>query len=111
MNKHPDLGGVSILVLEHDLLSLRAIEGALNGIGAAVYAVSGLEGMMNLLNTSPVDVIIASLVDVDEQCIEMVKDYKTRYPETLFYVLADQEFDSVESAQESVRLVVDDYLK
>jgi DNA-binding NtrC family response regulator len=111
MNKHPDLSGVSILVLEHDTSSLRVIEGELNGIGAAVHAVSDLVGMMNVLNTNPVDVIIASLVDVDEQCIEMVKEYKTRYPDTLFYVLADQKFDAVESAQESVRLVVDDYLK
>jgi two-component system response regulator AtoC len=111
MNKRPDLRGVSILVLERDPSSLRAIEGELTGVGASVFAVSGTDGMTGVLNANAVDVIIASLVDVDEQCIEMVKEYKTRYPATLFYVLVDKEFDSVESTQEWVRLVVDDYLK
>jgi DNA-binding NtrC family response regulator len=111
MNKRPDLRGVSILVLERDPSSLRTIEGELSVVGAAVHAVSDTDGMMSFLNANPVDVIIASLVDVDEQCIEMVKEYKTRYPATLFYVLVDREFDSVESTQEWVRLVVDDYLK
>jgi len=111
MNKQPDLRGISIIVLERDRSSLREIESALTGVGAGVHAVSDLDGMMRVLAETPVDVIIASLVDVDEHCIEMVKDYKIRFPETLFYVLADQEFDFVESTQESVRLVVDDYLK
>jgi DNA-binding NtrC family response regulator len=56
-------------------------------------------------------VIVGALDLVDEQCIEVVRNYKTRMPGVLFYVLTGQEYDSVEISQESVRLLIDDYVK
>jgi DNA-binding NtrC family response regulator len=111
IGKKPDLKGLDVLVFENDLLSLNKIVRELKGVGADVYTAQNTEQAGSILLQIHIEVIIAALDMVDEQCLEMIKDYKTRHPETLFYVLADQEYDSVESSQESVRLVVDDYIK
>jgi DNA-binding NtrC family response regulator len=111
MSKAPDLEGLDILVYENDYTSLNQIESDLKNIGADVYAADTFERVVGLLHQTHIEVIIAAIDLVDEQCIEMIKEYKMLHPEVLFYVLAGQEYDSVESSQESVRLVVDDYIK
>ncbi|MEW6601120.1 MAG: sigma 54-interacting transcriptional regulator, partial [Nitrospirota bacterium] len=111
MNKAPDLKGLDILVFENDYPSLKQIESDLKGIGADVYTAETFEEALGILHKSHIEVIIAAIDLVDEQCIEMIKEYKSLHPEALFYVLAGKEYDSVESTQESVRLIVDDYIK
>jgi DNA-binding NtrC family response regulator len=111
MNKAPDLKGLDILVFENDYSSLKQIEGDLKGIGADVYTADAFGQAVDILHQTHIEVIIAAIDLVDEQCIEMVKEYKALHPEALFYVLAGHEYDSVESSQESVRLIVDDYIK
>lgn len=111
MNKKPSLKGLSVLVLEKDDSSLNAIESSLKDLGADVHSALNFNIAANILSKIPASVIVADLDMVDEQCIEMIKEYKSDNPETLFYVLADPEYDSVESSQESVRLIVDDYIK
>ena len=111
MNKTPDLKGLDILVFENDYPSLTQIAGDLKGIGANVYTAETFGKAVGILHQTHIEVIIAALDLVDEQCIEMIKEYKALHQEALFYVLAGQEYDSVESSQEAVRLVVDDYIK
>ncbi|HDZ01484.1 MAG TPA: sigma-54-dependent Fis family transcriptional regulator [Nitrospirae bacterium] len=111
INKKPDLKGLDLLVIEGDLRSLNNIERKLKDIGADVYTARSFNEAAGILFKTHIEVIIAALDLVDEQGIEMIKDYKTRFPEALFYVLADQEYDSVESSQETVRLIVDDYIR
>ncbi len=110
-NKSPDLKGLDVLVFEDDPLSLKQIKNDLTGIGADVYTAENFQQAVSMLHQTHIEVIIAVLDLVDEQFIEMIKEYKTRNPKALFYVLADQEYASVESSQESVRLVIDDYIK
>nr|NIO19530.1 response regulator [Candidatus Aenigmarchaeota archaeon] len=107
----PNLKGVSVLVIEDDTAYLKDIEQGLNGVGAKVYLARDSHQAVGLLLKEYIHVIVAAIDLVDEQCIEMIKDYKTRNPDSLFYVLTGQEYDFVETSQESVRLVVDDYVK
>ncbi|MBI5664770.1 MAG: sigma-54-dependent Fis family transcriptional regulator [Nitrospirae bacterium] len=109
--KAPDLKGLDILVFETDYPSLKQIESDLRNIGADVYTADTFSQVVGILHQTHIEVIIAAIDLVDEQCIEMIKEYKTLHPEVLFYVLAGREYDSVESSQESVRLIVDDYIK
>jgi DNA-binding NtrC family response regulator len=111
MNKSPNLKGLTVLIIEDDVASLTSMEKALKNIGAQVYTAQNFNESENILLHKDVDIIIAALDMVDERCIEMINDYKTRYPETHFYVLTDQNYNSVETSQESVRLVIDDYIR
>ncbi len=107
----PNLKGLSVLVIEDDIVSLHEMEQALKKLGAQVYTAKDPNQAIGLLLHEYIRVIIAALDLVDEQCIEMIKDYKARNPDNLFYVLTGQEYDSVETSQESVRLIVDDYVR
>jgi DNA-binding NtrC family response regulator len=111
MNEIPDLKGLDVLVFEDDHLSLSQINNDLTHIGADVYTAETFQQAVNVLHQTHIEVIIIAIDLVDEQCIEMIKEYKAHHPEALFYVLASQEYDVVESSQESVRLIVDDYIK
>lgn len=111
MDNQPDLHGLDVLVIENEPASSKTIARELKGVGANVFTARGFDEAMGVLSGTHIEVIVAALDLVDEEAIEMVKDYKTRFPETLFYILTEQEYDSVESSQESVRLVVDDYIK
>ncbi len=110
-DKTARLKGIDVLVFEDDPMSLDVIRPGLEGMGAGLFVAQNIGQAMSVLLQTHIEVIIAAIDLVDEQCIEMIKDYKAQYPETLFYVLAGQEYNSVESSQESVRLVVDDYIK
>jgi DNA-binding NtrC family response regulator len=110
MTNQPDLRGLNVLVIEDDAASLNKIERELVEVGAHVFTSQNSDQASGLLLQTQVEVIIGVLDLVDEKLIEMIKDYKIQYPECLFYVLADQEYDSVEISQESVRHVVDDYI-
>ena len=103
--------GLSVLVIEDDALSLQETVAALEQVGAKVFNVPDSDHAAGLLLHERVDVIIGALDLVDEQCVEVIRSYKARMPDALFYVLTGQEYDSVEISQESVRLVIDDYVK
>ena len=103
--------GISVLVIEDDENSLKETVTALEKVGAKLFNVPDSAHAAGLLLHERVDVIIGALDLVDGQCIEVIRNYKVRMPEALFYVLTGQEYDSVEISQESVRLVIDDYIK
>ena len=103
--------GLAVLVIEVDELSLKETVTALERVGAKVFNVPDSVHAAGLLLHERIDVIIGALDLVDEQCIEVIRNYKARMPAALFYVLTGQEYDLVEISQESVRLVIDDYVK
>lgn len=103
--------GLSVLVIEDDEHSLKETVSALEQVGAKVFNVPNSAHAAGLLLNERIDVIIGALDLVDEQCIEVIRNYKARMSNARFYVLTGQEYDSVEISQESVRLVIDDYVK
>jgi len=105
------LKGINILVIEDDPVSLQAMERELGGTGAIVIPARGYDEAMEALARHSIDIIIASLDLVDDRCVEMVRGYKAQNPECLFYVMADESYNSVESSQESVRLIIDDFIR
>ena len=111
MNNKPDLRGLNVLVIEDDPVSLKKIKRELEDVDAQVHTARNSDQASGLLMQTQIEVVVGALDLVDEKFIEMIKDYKVQYPECLFYVLADQEYDSVEVSHESVRLIVDDYIK
>ncbi len=111
MNRKPNLKGLAVLVIEDDVSSLNEIERELRHFGAWVHAARNVDQASTTLLQTPVGVIITALGLVDEKCIGMIKAYKARYPGSLFYVLTGEGDDSVETSQDAVRLIVDDYIR
>ncbi|MBC8414004.1 MAG: sigma-54-dependent Fis family transcriptional regulator [Nitrospira sp.] len=110
MKNTKGLKGLSILIID-DRQALRSLEDIMLQADAAVYAGWDFKFAETTLGTVSINVILASIDLVDEKFIEIVRHYKQQHPEILFYVLTDQEYDSVETSQEAVRQVVDDYIK
>ncbi|MFO0754433.1 MAG: sigma-54 dependent transcriptional regulator [Thermodesulfovibrionales bacterium] len=110
-HKKPDLKGFSFLLLEDDPLPPEIFEDALRSFGARVVHAADTEEAGRVLAREPVGVIVASLRLVDGRCIEMIRDYKARRPDTLFYLLTEQDYDKVETSLDAVNQVVDDYLQ
>ncbi|RJQ14133.1 MAG: sigma-54-dependent Fis family transcriptional regulator [Nitrospiraceae bacterium] len=108
--KH-DLNGLSILVIEDDTASVKSIEGELRDYGANVFTASGAERASEILSKEHISVILVSLMLADEKCLNAVKDYKARYPDTLFYLLAEHNYCLVEPVEESIRQILDDYFR
>ncbi len=106
-----NLKGLSVLVIDNEIAALDLMQQSLQGAGAQVSTAQNVKQAQGVLLDNAIDIIIAALDMVNEQCIEVIKDYKLRYPACLFYVLTDQEYESVETSQESVRYIVDDYIK
>lgn len=107
----PDMQGISILVIDDDRASLDLIQHSLRAIGASVYTAPSVDDAAEILLRVAMNVIIAAIDLIDEKCIEMVRGMKTRNPHALFYVMAAEEYSSVDTSLESVKKVVDDYLK
>ncbi len=111
MTEDHNLRGLSVLIIEDNSASSDITEKALTDIGAEVYTVKDPIHAVGLLLSRQIHAVVAAIDLVDEQCIEMIRDYKTKNPGGLFYVLTDEEYDSVEVSIEPVRLIVDDYIK
>ncbi len=111
MSELHNLKGLTVLVIDDEIATLDNMEQALQGVGAQVSRAQNIKQALSDIRNNAIDIIIAALDLVNEQCIEMIKDYKLRYPSCLFYVLTDEEYESVETSQESVKYIVDDYMK
>jgi DNA-binding NtrC family response regulator len=110
-NGTPDLTGISLLVVDHDVSFAESLRLSLEKFGAGVFTASDQRDAAAILSHGNIHVITASLVMADEGLIGMVRDYKTAHPGTLFYLLTEEDYDLVESSEESVRFIVDDYLR
>lgn len=111
INKQPDLKGLSVLIMEHSLSSLQNMKKDLEGFGADVFAFEKPEAAYATLSKKHLHVVMASLDFADEHFIEAIKKYKNDFPETFVYLLTEEDYDSVETSLEDVRLIVDDYIQ
>lgn len=111
MNSHPNLKDISILILEDDISSLRMLDKSLKGLGAHVHTANQSGDAIRILSGEHIHVILAAVNFVDEEFIEMIKQHKSRYPESFFYVLTEQDYESIEATSDSVKVYVDDYIK
>ena len=107
----PDLTGLSLLIMDNDVSSGESLRPRLEKFGAAVYTAADLTTAAKVLAGGDIQVIAASLAMADQELIGMVRDYKTVHPGSVFYLLTEEEYDFVESSEESVRFIVDDYLR
>jgi len=111
LNIKPSLSGLSILVIEDDMASLNKIESGLKKYGAQVYSTSTVEKASDILSREHIHVILVSLPLADEKCLDIIKNYKSKHPDALFYLLAEQNYCLVEPVEESVRQILDDCLQ
>ena len=107
-NMKSDLEGLAILVIEDDIHSLQQIGADLENYSAHVYTTSTVEKASDILLTESIQVILVALSLADEKCLDLIKDYKLKHPETLFYLLTEQNYRLVEPVEESVRQILDD---
>jgi DNA-binding NtrC family response regulator len=111
MSKIPDLAGLNVLIIDNNLTSLDQLKKDLNAVNADIYTARNVDQASDILLHTHMEIVIAALDLVDEHCVEVIRHYKTQHPEVLFFVLTEEEFDSVETSQPWVRLIVDDFIK
>lgn len=109
--RDPDLSGLAILVVEDDTSSSNDIERELKALGAQVYTAATPAEASDALSRQRIHVLLVSLLVANEQCLNLVKEYKSKHPETLFYLLTEQNYSLVEPVEESVRQILDDYFR
>lgn len=109
--KNPDLSGITLLILDEDPAYLNSLRRSFQIMGAHVLVAACAQDALHDMPGEQVNVIIASLDLADGQCIEMITRYKAAHPGTLFYLMTDHDYDSVDTSLDAVKLVVDDYLK
>jgi DNA-binding NtrC family response regulator len=110
MSKTPDLAGLNVLIIDDNLASLDQIKKDLNAVNADIYTARNVDQASDILLHTHMEIVIAALDLVDEHCVEVIRHYKMQHPEVLFFVLTEEEFDSVETSQPWVRLIVDDFI-
>lgn len=108
INMKPDLKGLAILVIEDDIHSLQQIGVDLENYGAQVYPTSTVEKASDILLQENIHVILVALSLADEKCLDIIKEYKAKHPDILFYLLTEQNYCLVEPVEESVRQILDD---
>jgi DNA-binding NtrC family response regulator len=107
----PDLSGLSILILEQDPHSLGNGIRELERFGARILSAPDLANGMEILSREHIDVVMASIDLVDEALIGRVREYKAASRGFLLYLLTEEGYESVETAIESVRFLVDDFIE
>lgn len=107
----PDLTGISVLIVDPDVSFRESFGYSLEEFGARVYRAADMAAVASVLAGGDIQVIAASLGMADEELIGMVRDYKTAHPRSLFYLLTEEEYDFVESSEEAVRFIVNDYIR
>ena len=110
-NNYSDLKGISFLVVEADSSSLNVMEERLNGLGAQVYTAKDYRDTADILANQHINVIVTHLNLVNGKYINMIYDYKSLYPDSLFYLLVEADQDSVEATESLAKTVIDDYIK
>jgi len=110
-HKKSDLSGLALLVVEGDILSLNTLEKIFKEKGAQVYTAQDPDKAKKILKQKHIHAILASIDLINEKLIEFIKDYKERCPRSHFYILTDQEYDLADTSRESIKFLVDDYIK
>jgi len=110
-DKQFNLKGISVLIIDIDLASLKDIVEGLTGYEAQVFVCKDYNDAASVLTTHHIHVVIASINLVDENYIHMINDYKGIHPGILFYVLVENNCDSVKPSESLARDVIDDYVK
>ncbi len=107
----PDLKDLSILVMDANDSAAGSTGQGLEALGASVFSAHTVEEAARILDDEHIQVIISSLDLADEHTIAMISEYKKSSPGTLYYLLTERDYDTIEIADESARLVIDDYIK
>ena len=105
----PDLAGLHILVLDDDPAIQRSLARALRGMGGEVVTAGGLREAGLLLETTPVDVVLADLKLKTGTGLDLLPEFQKRHPEGLFYLITGH--GSVDSAVHAIKHGVRDYLQ
>jgi len=111
MSEVPGLDGLTIVVADDNPLSLRMAEETLAGFGARVRTAATTRDLLWTLARERAQVVLMSIGLVDEQCIEFIRHYKAASPDTLLYLLTEEDYDLVETSLDAVKAVVDDYVR
>jgi DNA-binding NtrC family response regulator len=106
----PDLHDIALLIMEEEAAVEQTIQD-LRSFGATVYRVSDKKEVRALLSGAGVRVIAVPLERVDAELLDVVRKYKEDRPESFFYVITEEDYESVETSPEAVKDLVDDYLK
>ncbi|RUM36239.1 MAG: hypothetical protein DSY50_02880 [Desulfobulbus sp.] len=105
----PDLTGTHILVLDDDHAIQRSLARALRGLGGKVVTAGSLREAELLLESTPVDVLLADLKLKRGTGLDLLPRFQQRYPNGLFYLITGH--GSVDNAVNAIKHGVRDYLQ
>ncbi len=105
----PDLNGINILILDDDPSIQRSLARALRGLGGKVVTAGGLREAGLLLESAPLDVLLADLKLKKGTGLDLLPKFQKHYPDGLFYLITGH--GSVDSAVLAMKHGVRDYLQ
>ena len=97
----PDLGGLSILLVDDDHAILRSLQRVLRGLGASVTGVSSVREATLSLENVKFDAVFSDLQLKDGKGTELLPDYINHQPEGAFYMVTGH--GSVDNAVDTLR--------
>jgi DNA-binding NtrC family response regulator len=111
MSEKYNLQGLSILIIDNDTFSSASISEAMRGFNATVYSVETVKKAADILSREHVQVILVALQLADEKFLNMIKQYKVKHADCLFFLLTEQNYSLVEPMDDAVKRILNDYFQ
>jgi len=105
----PDLHDLHIMILDDDPAIQRSLARALRGLGAEVKTVGSLREAELILDSWPVDILLADLKLKQGTGLDLFSRFQKKFPDGLFYLITGH--GSVDSAVKALKHGVRDYLQ
>ncbi|CAA9889194.1 Two component, sigma54 specific, transcriptional regulator, Fis family [Candidatus Methylobacter favarea] len=105
-NTHPDLRGLSLMVVDDDHNNLRTLGHVFQHLGASVTGWGSLRQARLSLRFHGQDAIVSNFRLKDGTGLDLLPDYQARCPEGSFYLTGDSRFfnvDPVDSLKQGIR--------
>jgi DNA-binding NtrC family response regulator len=107
--KKPDLGGLTLLVMDSDPLFMERTERELREYGAEVLKAESSKGASGIIYSRPVHAMLAGVDLMGEAPESFINEYKTKNPDGLFFLLMEGDTEVI--GPDPSGLLVEDYLQ
>lgn len=105
------LKGLNIVVIDSDLSTIIQFVSGLKGLGANVSVFKSIKDVEELLYKDIIDIILLDIKLADTKSFDLIKTYKEKTPQGMFYITLDQDFINVDIEPDFNSLGINDYLQ
>ncbi|HIJ59043.1 MAG TPA: sigma-54-dependent Fis family transcriptional regulator [Nitrospirae bacterium] len=107
---HLNHKNIVVAIVDEDTALLNLDREGFKENSIELFTFESLRELTSFLKSNIPDVIIIAIEKVEEQSIEIIKSYKSKKKEGLFYLLVSNDYDVVDIASEDIKNIVEDYL-